>query len=420
MVMEILSTGEKIRRARIYKGYTLKYICGDKISVSKMSCIENDKIAPEDWVLEYLAEKLDLDTEYLKNDIKSQIRKNINELLKKNMKPDEYEKSLEYNLSYAEEYKYFDIAFDIMSMLFTFDLERNKLKKLQLLLPRYYDMCLKTREDKNYLIYYMDLAKYLYKSEEYGEAAGYYNTIKKSAEESDNQELLGKALFNECDCYIKIEDYEKAHEVAEELPALINYFEDDYKKAGVYHLLALLELRLQGEKFTKYEKKALSFYGENQRAKCNALNDYGITLIKINKKDEGIKYITRALKEYPKDDRIQLVSFMLMCISELVDNNVLEKAEKIIDETINYSIALDNVRFIEKAYHYKAVILGRKKEYTSMEMYMNLSLDALMRFGNKKEVYRRYLEMGEMYYKLNSISDALKYFNLAINLEKKI
>jgi len=60
MRMEILSTGEKIKRTRIYKGYTLREICDDKISVSKMSCIENDKIAPEDWVLEYLAEKLDL------------------------------------------------------------------------------------------------------------------------------------------------------------------------------------------------------------------------------------------------------------------------------------------------------------------------------------------------------------------------
>ncbi|SHH93152.1 hypothetical protein [Clostridium intestinale] len=42
--MEILSTGEKIKRARIYKGITLKELCGDKISISKMSCIENEKI----------------------------------------------------------------------------------------------------------------------------------------------------------------------------------------------------------------------------------------------------------------------------------------------------------------------------------------------------------------------------------------
>ena len=42
--MEILSTGQKIKRARIYKGITLKELCKDKISISKMSCIENGKV----------------------------------------------------------------------------------------------------------------------------------------------------------------------------------------------------------------------------------------------------------------------------------------------------------------------------------------------------------------------------------------
>ncbi|SQC03258.1 helix-turn-helix domain-containing protein [Clostridium tetanomorphum] len=89
--MEILSTGEKIRRARIYKGYTLKYICEDRISVSKMSCIENGKVVPEDWILEFIAKKLDLDIEYLKDDVRSQIRNNIN-ILKNSGKKDDYEK----------------------------------------------------------------------------------------------------------------------------------------------------------------------------------------------------------------------------------------------------------------------------------------------------------------------------------------
>ena len=46
--MEILSTGEKIKRSRIYKGITLKELCGDKISISKMSCIENGKIKADE------------------------------------------------------------------------------------------------------------------------------------------------------------------------------------------------------------------------------------------------------------------------------------------------------------------------------------------------------------------------------------
>ena len=48
--MEILSTGEKIKRARVYKGITLKELCGDKISISKMSCIENGKVKLDTWL----------------------------------------------------------------------------------------------------------------------------------------------------------------------------------------------------------------------------------------------------------------------------------------------------------------------------------------------------------------------------------
>ncbi|WP_243276500.1 helix-turn-helix domain-containing protein [Clostridium saudiense] len=53
--MEILSTGEKIKRARVYKGITLKELCRDRISISKMSCIENGKIKADEESLKYIA-----------------------------------------------------------------------------------------------------------------------------------------------------------------------------------------------------------------------------------------------------------------------------------------------------------------------------------------------------------------------------
>ena len=78
--MEILSTGEKIKRTRIYKGYTLREMCDDKISVSKMSCIENNKVMAEPWVLELISEKLDIDIAYLNENVKEQVEENIKAL----------------------------------------------------------------------------------------------------------------------------------------------------------------------------------------------------------------------------------------------------------------------------------------------------------------------------------------------------
>ncbi len=86
---------------------------------------------------------------------------------------------------------------------------------------------------------------------------------------------------------------------------------------------------------------------------------------------------------------------------------------------LNYAINLDDIKFIEKSYYYKAIILDRQGQSSSAEMYMNLSLDSLLKFGEKQDIYTRYLEMGSMYHKLGNVADSIKYFSLAIQLEKR-
>ncbi|MGL5354659.1 MAG: helix-turn-helix domain-containing protein, partial [Clostridium sp.] len=75
--MEILSTGEKIKRARVYQGITLKELCGEQISISKMSCIENSKIKADENILKYIAKKLSVDYSYLVQDVQEEIIYNI-------------------------------------------------------------------------------------------------------------------------------------------------------------------------------------------------------------------------------------------------------------------------------------------------------------------------------------------------------
>ena len=81
--MDFLSTGEKIKRARIYKGLTLKQLCEDDISISRMSCIENGKVKADKWVLELVAKRLDLDLEYLLCDDITQLNNSIDKYIQK-------------------------------------------------------------------------------------------------------------------------------------------------------------------------------------------------------------------------------------------------------------------------------------------------------------------------------------------------
>lgn len=111
--MEILSTGQKIKRARIYKGITLKELCKDSISISKMSCIENEKIKPDEKIIRYIADIIDVDYDYLVQDVYEQIENNLNQYKKQENFNDQIINEINENISYAIEYEYYDLAFEL-------------------------------------------------------------------------------------------------------------------------------------------------------------------------------------------------------------------------------------------------------------------------------------------------------------------
>ncbi len=417
--MEVLSTGEKIKRARIYKGYTLKDICSDKISVSKMSCIENDKVEAEDWILDIISEKLNLDKEYIKQNIMEQITHNIKSLEKSNSHEGFEEQAL-YNLTFAEKYHYYDLCFKLIHLLFNYYLDRREVENLQSLSARYYEYCQKSDEDENYLTYYMDMARFLYITKEYIQAANYYNNVRKSAKEKEKNIILAKATYNEAACYIMVENYSSAYEVAVRLEGLVDYLEGDLKKAEGYHMLAILSLSMDKGKFEEYEEKSYALYGYNLEHKAKAIYNYAAAMFSAKLREKGLEYIKNAVALFPKSNKEKQVGFLLLVVEELLNNNILDYAQGICDEALNYAISLDKINFIEKAYYLKSRILQKENNSLSAEMYMNLSLDALLKFGTKKEIYKRYIEMGYMYYNLSQVNEAIKYFNLAISMEKKM
>ena len=122
--MEILSTGEKIKRARVYNGITLKELCGDKISISKMSCIENGKVKPDEDILRYIADIIKLDYDYLEKDVYEQINENIEFFENNTDIYSDIEKDIKLNLDYAINYEYYELAFKLIHKLFNYYLNQ--------------------------------------------------------------------------------------------------------------------------------------------------------------------------------------------------------------------------------------------------------------------------------------------------------
>jgi tetratricopeptide (TPR) repeat protein len=417
--MEILSTGEKIKRSRVYKGYTLKELCSDKISVSKMSCIENDKIGAEDWVLDFVAKELDMQPDYLKKDIKQQILSNIEKAkglndLKK------YEDALEYNLKYAEEFGYSEVAFNLIHLLFNHYIVTGELEKVQLVISKYYELWNKCCTSENELLYYMDVARYFYATAEYIQAAGYFRNVRMASKKCNDYNTLARATYNEAACYLMLQNYERAYEVAVRLGELMDFLELDLKKAEAYHMLAMLSLRRDEEKFSNYEEKAYKLYGANLDYKAKAMHNFASVMLDVSRKNQGASYIEKALSCYPNDNLAERVNFMLECIFDLVDHGLLDKAKDKCEEALDLAIEIDNIKYIEKAYYFKSRILEGEGDYLKAEMYMNLSLDTLLKCGNTSDIYKRYLLVGDMYYRMNNVTESLKYFNFAIQLEKKM
>ena len=123
--MNFLSTGEKIKRARIYKGVTLKELCKSDISISKMSCIENDKVKADEWILEMVAERLELNIEYLLHNDIMELEASTQRLREKNLTEKDFE-DIKERLDYCLAKDYNELSFKFIHILLKHILEEKK------------------------------------------------------------------------------------------------------------------------------------------------------------------------------------------------------------------------------------------------------------------------------------------------------
>lgn len=419
--MEILSTGEKIKRARVYQGITLKELCGDKVSISKMSCIENGKIKADKDILEYISNQLKIDYNYLVRDVEEQIVSNL-ELIRNNSIPeDEIDDVINHNLNYALEYSYNDLAFELMHILFNFYVEKNKVENIQIIISQYYDLYQKNNTRENTITYYIDMATFFYSIKEYNEAVNYYSRARDLIKDSEkfDKEKYSYICYKEGKSYEKLGLLQETYNSMKEAIDYITYIDDDIEKGDIYHCFATACIKLRKSDAGKYIKLAYEYQKENAMILALTKGKNGESYFYVNEREKAIKEIKEGIDLFPPDNKVKYVKFLNKCIKTLYNNEEYDVAYEITDTTLNLAIDTNDIVLIEEAYYLKGMILQKKGLYIQAEMYMNLSLDSLFKFANKEKRYERYLDMAEMYYKLGEVKDSLKYFTLAMKLEKE-
>lgn len=418
--MEILSTGEKIKRARVYQGITLKELCENKISISKMSCIENGKIKADKDILEYISKKLGLDYEYLVRDVEEQIISNL-QLINRDLVPDEeMDNVINHNLNYALEYSYNDLAFELIHKLFNYYVKKNKVENIQLIISQYYDLYQKNNTRENTIIYYVDMATFFYSIKDYNEAINYYSraiSLIKSKKNFSKQDYA-YISYREGKSYEKLGKLEEAYDILKEALKYIGNIDKDLDKGDIYHSFATVCIRLNKEEAEKYINLAYKYKKENVTVLAIAKGKSGESYFYANNRKKAIEEIMEGIDLFPTIDERKYVRFLNTCIRTLYENKEYDIAYEITDKALDSAIDTDDIVLIEEAYYFKGMILQKKGLYVQAEMYMNLSLDSLFKFANKEKRHERYLDMGEMYFKLGDVKDSLKYFTLAMKLEK--
>ncbi len=418
--MEIYSTGEKIKRARIYKGITLKELCGKKISISKMSCIENGKVKADEEILRYVADILQLDYEYISKDVYEQIIDNIKFLETEDISKKDKEKYILLNLEYAIDYEYYKLAFELIHKLFNYYLNENKFNEILDIVSKYYDLYRRNNSNETTIIYFKDMANYFYINKEYSEARSYYNRILEILREDDNKDLdlYCYLMYRECMCLLKCGEYEEAKKNLEKAKESVKNLCSRKIKGKIYYahsIIGILNKELEEENL----KKSYEFLDDNIRIIESKIDFSGAYFI-VGEKEKALKEINEAMEMLPNDNTYKVGMLYVKGATLLKRNNKIELAEKFADKALNISIETNNIELIEKAYYLKGKLLQNQGRYREAELYMNLSLDSLVKFGTKKDLYNRYIEMGNMYHKTNEIRDSIKYFTLAMKIQEKI
>ena len=320
------------------------------------------------------------------------------------------------------DYSYLDLAFELIHRLFNFYVENNKIENIQLLISQYYDLYQKSSNDENTLIYYNDMASFFMKTKEYNEAINYFSKMREIIEENGikDKKSYVYTCFREGLCYKETNEIQESYNKIISAVKYIDYIEDPKDKGKIYQEFATLNILLNKVETDKYINLARKYQGDDLVEVANSKAENGKYYFAIRDNVKAIDEIREAIDIFPKESEREYVKFLIKCIDTLYCNNEIDLAFSICDTALNLAICFNDLHLIERAYYFKGMLLQKNKRYREAEMYMNLSTDSLFRFANREERYKRYLEMADLYYNLNESKECIKYFTLAMNLEKKL
>lgn len=416
--MDILTTGEKIKRARIQKDMTLKDLCGKEISVSKLSTIENSKVQAEEWILKLIAKRLNLDVEYLKKDMVQEISDELRSLDSKKTSGS-YEDEVRDLIMIANQNGLYFQAFMARLQLIDYYMTKNKTELLTIEISNLYKTLIRVVNKETLYLYIYTMAKYLIYTREYYNAAVYLQNLMDHF--NDLPELMTDDVklqipYMLMQCYVYTRQYERAAKYASSVKDLMEKTDSKVILGEIHLLFYILSTTgdLEGDASSDYSKLN-SYLADYPEQLATAKFILAINMIEGGKNKEGYRELEKAAEIFPKDKLGESTELLISAMEIFAENKLYDEADKYIDMLVNSAIENGDTDFMQKAYYYKGMLLGRKGKYDQAETYMSVSLDLLMKKGRSKELSERYKDLGKIYYQMGNKQEAVKYLSMSVS-----
>lgn len=428
--MFILTLGQKLRRLRKNKGLTLEALGEEYVSKAHLSIIENDKASPSISLLKFLADKLEVDLEFLLETEKEQaIRfcriwmKEMEAKIKLNRTNgmDELYNNVE---RMAKEYDLLDIQGEC-NMLFAQGSinERDYETALEYIQKSIH---FSTKADNTTRIIkaynkegniYLNKSMYEIAIQKYRQAFIFYENLP-----HEDLTLKSNILFNISNAYHKLKDKINSVKYAEAV-CKINK-EISHPKRYAESLLHCSTSYILNEDYQAAEKvleqaNALLDKEEEHRLQSLIENNLGMVYLDYGDSDKAYSHLLKAkeLKEkYSIDD---LPNTLFELCRFYIKNGKIEKAF----EELGYAMNLSKERNLEshkvKGLNiYIDYYLDQNRYSEAVEKLKEL-IDVLTKIESKDNIVGACLKLGNTLNLTNQKEEAIFYFNKAYSMLKE-
>ncbi|MDR0879655.1 MAG: helix-turn-helix domain-containing protein [Clostridioides sp.] len=388
--MEILSLGEKIKKLRKRKNMTLKDLAGDRITAAQISHIERDKSNTSYDLLEYLADKLGVNVEYLLETKEVQAKKIVDNLILSSeisLNNDDLfnaEETIRESIELCKEYNLIE-NFGKCSFL----LANIRLKQGD------YDLTIDNFEKA--LFYFI--------------------------RNNDNSNMY-KCYVNIGDIYTKqnLDSVALTHYKFAEVLVEDEKMDDYISLKDLYSKMALAYIKTnKAEKSLKYIEKINELEGENAGEKeLELILMKANNLLKLSRFEESKTMFESALSIIKDKNKQQMLADIYLNISDVyIKLGDIEKTIEYSQKSYDLTKESGEYRITDGLFRIVDAYI-KKKDYTIAKKYCKITLATAIKSKDKEVEYRVLKKYSEIYAGEGDYATSVEYLNKGVEIVKSL